>query len=335
MPSFAASDLARTLPGIDDVRAAAGRLVGRAVPTPLLESPAVNARLGGRLMVKAETLQRTGSFKFRGAYNTIVQLDAAARRAGVVSYSSGNHAQGVAAAAQLLGIPATIVMPADAPAIKIANTRGYGAEVVLYDRYRESREDTAQRIADARGAAIIPPFDHPHVIAGQGSAGLELVAQVAALGARLDALIVPCSGGGLAAGCALALAAESPGTLLSGAEPEGLDDLRRSLLAGERVGNDAAARSICDALLAPMPGQIPFAILRRLLAGGLAVSDADVLAAMAVAFADYKLVVEPGGAAALAAVLSGKLPLEGKTVAVIASGGNVDREVFAKALATA
>jgi threonine dehydratase len=335
MPSSAASDSARAVPGIEDVRAAAGRLAGRAVPTPLLESPVVNARLGGRLLVKAETLQRTGSFKFRGAYNTIVQLDAAARRAGVVAYSSGNHAQGVAAAAQLLGIPATIVMPADAPAIKIANTRGYGAEVVLYDRYRESREETAQRIASARGASIIPPFDHPHVIAGQGTAGLELAAQAAALGVGLDAVIVPCSGGGLAAGCALALEAESPGTLVYSAEPLGFDDLRRSLLAGERVGNEAAARSICDALLAPMPGAIPFAILRRRLAGGLAVSDAEVLAAMAVAFADYKLVVEPGGAAALAAVLSGKLAIAGKTVAVVASGGNVDGDTFARALATA
>jgi threonine dehydratase len=328
MPSSAASE-----PTIDEIRAAARRLAGRAVLTPLLESPPLNARLGGRLLIKAEILQRTGSFKFRGAYNTLAQLGAAEREGGVVAYSSGNHAQGVAAAAQLLGLPALIVMPADAPAIKIANTRGYGAEVVLYDRYRESREEIGGRIAAERGATLVPPFDDYRVIAGQGTAGLEIAAQARALGVTLDAVVIPCSGGGLAAGCAVALAAESPGTEVYAAEPKGFDDLRRSLAQGKRVGNAPGAESICDSLLVAMPGELTFPINRRLLKGSLAVSNDEVLAAMATAFAELKLVVEPGGAAALAAALSGKLEVKGRTVAVIASGGNVDPATFARALA--
>jgi threonine dehydratase len=332
MTSSADSD---SPPGIDELRAAERRLAGRLVLTPLLESPLLNARLGLRLLIKAEMLQRTGSFKFRGALNTLLQLDERQRRAGVVAYSSGNHAQGVAAAAQLLGIPAVIVMPADAPAIKAANTRAYGAEVVFYDRWRESREAIGAAIATERGASLVPPYDDARVIAGQGTAGFEIAAQAAALGAELDALVVPASGGGLAAGCALALADASPKTKVYSAEPEAADDLRRSLLAGERLANDPAARSICDALLAPMPGEITFAIHRRLLAGGVAASDAEVYRAMAVAFTELKLVVEPGGAAALAAVIAGRIEAKGQTVAVIASGGNVDRETFIKALTSA
>ena len=329
MTSSAASDL----PDIADVKAAAERLAGRIVTTPLLESPLLNARLGLRLLVKAETLQRTGSFKIRGAMNALLQLDERQRRAGVVAFSSGNHAQGVAAAAQLLGIPAVIVMPADAPAIKVANTRSYGAETVLYDRWRESREEIGARLARERGAALIPPFDDPRIIAGQGTTGLEIAAQARKMGATLDALVVPASGGGLVTGCALALATESPATKVYSAEPELADDWRRSLAAGRRVANDPAARSICDALMAPMPGEITFALGRRLLAGGLAASEAEVMQAMAVAFAELKLIVEPGGAAALAAVLAGKLDGAGKTVAVVASGGNVDRDIFCRALA--
>ena len=336
MPSSSLSNAdPRDLPTIDDIRAAAERLRGKAVLTPLVESPALNKRLGGRLLVKAETLQRTGSFKFRGAYNALVQFDERQRRAGVVTYSSGNHAQGVAASAELLGIPATIVMPADAPAIKIANTKSYGAEVVLYDRYKESREEVGGKIAGERGATIVAPYDDPRVIAGQGTAGLEIAAQAKALGADLDAVIVCCGGGGLTAGCATAIASESPDTEIYIAEPEGFDDTRRSLTAGERLSNDPNARSICDALLAPTPGVLTFAINRRLVTAGYAVSDAEVRRAMAVAFADLKLVIEPGGAAALTAVLSGKFAIEGKTVAVTASGGNVDRETFAAALAQA
>lgn len=321
-----------TLPDIAAVHAAAVRLKNHAVVTPLLSSPRLDARLGGRVLLKAECLQRTGSFKFRGAYNALAQLGAAARRAGVVAYSSGNHAQGVAAAAALLDMPAVIVMPSDAPAIKIANTRADGAEIVFYDRYSENRETIAMRIAEERGAELLPPYDDPRVIAGQGTIGLEIAAEVQARGLTLDAAIASCSGGGLVTGCALALTETSPGIAIYAAEPEGLDDMRRSLAAGERVSNDSAARSICDALLALTPGEITFALARRLLAGGIAVSDDEVRRAMAVAFEDYKLVVEPGGAAAFAAILSGKLDIKGKTVAVIASGGNVDRAAFATAL---
>ena len=327
--SAATSDL----PDAGAVRAAAVRLNGKAVVTPLLSSPRLDAQLGCRLLVKAECLQRTGSFKFRGAYNALSQLGPEARRAGVVAYSSGNHAQGVAAAAQLLGIPSLIVMPSDAPAIKAANTRSYGAEIVFYDRYREDREALGQRIAAERGAALIPPFDDARVIAGQGTIGLEMADQAAAAGATIDIAIASCSGGGLITGCALALVDKNPRTKIFAAEPEQLDDMRRSLLAGRRVSNDPAARSICDALLAPTPGQITFALAQRLLAGGVAVSDTEVRQAMRVAFEELKLVLEPGGAAALAVVLANKLAVQGKTVAVVASGGNVDHASFAEALA--
>ena len=232
-------------------------------------------------------------------------------------------------------MPAVIVMPADAPAIKVANTRGYGAEVVLYDRDRESREAIGQRIAAERGAVLVPPFDDPRVIAGQGTAGLEIAAQAKALGVALDAVVIPCSGGGLAAGCALALAAESPNVAVYTAEPVGFDDMRRSLAAGTRVSNEPGGTSICDALLVAMPGALTFPINRRLLAGGFAVSDDEVLSAMATAFSALKLVIEPGGAAALAAALSGKLDIKQRNVAVIASGGNVDPATFARALARA
>ena len=321
------------LPDADAVRAAAARLQGKTVLTPLLSSPRLDTALGCRLLIKAECLQRTGSFKFRGAYNALSQLGAAERRAGVVAYSSGNHAQGVAAAAQLLGMPAVIVMPADAPSIKIANTRSYGAEIVLYDRYHENREALGARIAAERGAALLPPYDDVRVIAGQGTIGLEIAAQAAALGLTLDIMIASCSGGGLVSGCALALANADPRTMIYAAEPEGLDDMRRSLLARERLRNDPGARSICDALLAPIPGEITFALAQRYVAGGVAVGDDEVRHAMRVAFEEFKLVLEPGGAAALAAVLAGKLELGGKTVAVVASGGNVDRAAFADALA--
>lgn len=323
------------LPQFQDIEAAAARLRGHAVATPLLELPMLNARLGGRLLVKAECLQRTGSFKFRGAYNALAQLGPEARPAGVVAYSSGNHAQGVAAAAQLLGMPATIVMPSDAPAIKVANTRFYGAEIVFYDRYTEEREAIAERIAITRGAALLPPFDDARVIAGQGTVGLELAAQAEALGARLDAIVAPCSGGGLVGGIALALAGASPGTAVYAAEPQGLDDLRRSLAAGQRVRNDPSSRSICDALLAPSPGILTFAIARRHVAGSLVVADDEVMQAMRVAFGDFKLVAEPSGAAALAAILAGRLAAQGRTVAAVLSGGNVDGEMFAAALARA
>ena len=328
-------DKAPALPGAAEIAEAAARIAPYIVTTPLLSSPAVDALLGFNLLIKAENLQRTGSFKFRGALNALLSLGKDARERGVVAYSSGNHAQGVAAAAQLLGLPAIIVMPADAPAIKAANTRAYGAELVFYDRYQESREAIAGRLASERGLALIPPYDDARVIAGQGTAGLELAQQARAMGVLLDAVLAPCSGGGLVAGVALAVKGTSPGTAVYAAEPETVDDMRRSLEAGRILANDPSARSICDCLLAPSPGVIPFAIARRLLDGGRTASDDQTRRAMATAFADYKLVLEPGGAVALAVVLARKEEWRGKTVAVIASGGNVDNDTFKAALARA
>lgn len=327
-----ADDAAMPTPDRAAIEAAAQCLAGQIVITPLLTSSLLDARVGRRVLVKAENLQRTGSFKFRGALNTVLSLDAAARKRGVVAFSSGNHAQGVAAAAQQLGIPATIVMPADAPAIKTANTRAYGATVVLYDRQRESREAIAERIAREQQAALIPPFDDPRVIAGQGTVALEIMRQSAELGCMPEIIIAPCSGGGLVGGIALAVAGAQPAIRVYAAEPAGFDDMRRSLAAGQLTANDPGSASICDCLLAPMPGALPFAIAQRHVAGSLTVSDDDVRRAMAVAFSDLKLVLEPGGAAALAAVLAGKLN-DAKCIAVVASGGNVDREMFEGALA--
>jgi threonine dehydratase len=330
MISSPASDLPVT---IADVRAAAERLRGKAVRTPLLNIASLDEELGFRLLIKAEPLQRTGSFKFRGAYNTIAQLAPAARQKGVVAFSSGNHAQGVAAAAQLLGIRSTIVMPSDAPAIKIANTRGYGAEVVLYDRDREDREAIARRIAEEQGATTVKPFDDPRVIAGQGTAGLEIAEQAADAGIAIDAVIVNCSGGGLVTGCAVALAALSPTTQIFSSEPAEYDDMARSLSAGTRQTNPPGSRSFCDALMSPMPGEITFPIARRLLAGGFSADDAAVAKAMALAFDRFKLVIEPGGAVSLACALQQPDRFRGRTVVVVASGGNVDRQTFARALA--
>ncbi len=320
-------------PTYADVVSAAERIAGHAVVTPLLESPLLNERLGGRLLVKAECLQRSGAFKFRGAYNRISRLDDKARKAGVVAFSSGNHAQGVAMVAQMLGVPATIVMPTDAPEIKLANTRAYGAEVVLYDREKESREEIGERLAAEKGATLVPSYDDPFVIAGQGTVGLELAAQAEDMGARLDAVLIPCGGCGLSSGCALALSEICPEAQVFSIEPEGFDDTARSLAAGKRLTNEAGGKTFCDALILPTPGELTFSINRRLLAGGFAVSDADVARAMKAAFECLKLVVEPGGAVALAAALSGAYDVRDKTVAVIFSGGNVDAKVFAKALA--
>ena len=318
-------------PTYDAIVDAHERLAPHLVRTPLLESDRLNERTGGRILIKPECLQRTGSFKFRGAYNFISRLGPEGRRAGVVAYSSGNHAQGVAAAARIEGLRATLVMPADAPTIKLANTRAYGAEVVTYDRHNESREAIAEQIAARRGAAIVPPFDHPLTIAGQGTAGIEIAAQAEAADARLDALICPAGGGGLIAGIAVALAELSAGTKIYAVEPTGFDALARSLAAGE-PRTVRGGRSICDALLAPRPGELTFAINRRHLAGALSVTDDQAQQAMATAFRDLKLAVEPGGAVALAAVLTGAIPCAGKTIAVVLSGGNVDADVFCAAL---
>jgi threonine dehydratase len=319
-------------PTFADVKAAARRLEGIVVRTPLLENARINDRLGGRLFVKAECLQRTGSFKLRGAYNFLSQMSEADRKKGAVGWSSGNHAQGLAEAARLIGMKATIVMPKDAPALKIANTKASGAEVVLFDRVKESREEIGMGIAAKTGATVVPPYDHPWILTGQGTAGLELVDQAKALGVTLDAVAAPCSGGGLSTGIALAVKGLSPNTSVHAGEPEGFDDLARSLAAGTKQKNDKLSGSICDALLAPAPGDVTFPIAKALLGPGLVVTDEEVMDAMEVAFREFKLVVEPGGAVALAAALTGKLPVKGRAVAVVCSGGNVDHETFVRAL---
>ena len=316
--------------GIADIEAAAARLAGVARRTPLLSSEALDEAVGGRLLIKPEPLQRTGSFKFRGAYNTIAQLPPGP----VVAYSSGNHAQGVALAARLLGRRATIVMPADAPSIKKANTERLGARLVLYDRHRDDREAIGRDIAERDGAHLVKPYDDPRIMAGQGTVGLEMAVDCAALGIVPDAAIVCCGGGGLIAGTATALSHHYPEIAVWSAEPVGFDDTARSLRSGEREGNIPGAASICDALLAPRPGELTFAVNRRLLAGGLVVDDRAVLSAMRRAFFELKLVVEPGGAIALAAALSGALDCRDKIVLVVLSGGNVDPARFTQALET-
>jgi threonine dehydratase len=322
-------------PTYADIEVASERLRGLAVVTPLLESPLLNALIGGRLLIKAEPLQRTGSFKFRGAYNRISQLSSEERERGVVAYSSGNHAQGVAAAARAAGTPAVVVMPRDAPAIKIDNTRAWGAEVVLYERASESREARSREIAEERGMTLVPPFDDPLIIAGQGTVGRELADQAEAVDAKLDAVLSPCGGGGLVSGCATAIRARCPGTDVFAVEPEGFDDTARSLVSGIRERAQDDATSFCDALLAPTPGQLTFSINHDLLAGGLTASDDEVARAMRLALIYLKLVTEPGGAVALAAAVAGKYDCRGKTVGIIVSGGNVDPEVFGSALARA
>jgi len=326
------NEAARPIPTFADVLDAKERLRGVAVVTPFLESPVLSERLGARAYLKLEILQRTGSFKFRGAYNRLVQLSVSERERGVVAFSSGNHAQGIAAAAKLLGMPATIVMPKDAPRIKLQNTRALGAEVEFYDRKRDKREEIAARLAREKGAVVVPAFDDKDVVAGQGTAGLEIAEQSRALGVALDAVLVPCSGGGLTSGIALALNEMSPATRVFAVEPEGFDGAGLSLTRGERSSAPADRDSIADSLMAPAPGIIPFAILKACRAGGVAVSDAALYEAVAYAARELKLVVEPGGAAALAAALSQALDVRGKSVAIVLSGGNIDPEMLTRCL---
>lgn len=322
------------IPDFDDVKAAARRLAPVVRRTPLLADTPLDRLTGGRILLKLETLQHTGSFKFRGAWNRLCRLTETERAAGVVAYSSGNHAQGIAEAARRLGIRATIVMPGDAPPVKRQNTVNMGAEVVEYDRVHESREQIAARIAEQRGATLVPSFDDPDIIAGQGTVGLEMAEQAADFGLTLDDVVVCCSGGGLAAGIVIALAKLAPHARIWTAEPEAYDDHRRSLESGRRQRNEpGAATSICDALLAPMPGELTFAINQPVLEGGLAVSDDEVRHAMAFAAHTLKLVVEPGGAVALACVLAGKLDMSDRTVAVVLSGSNVEDSLLASLLA--
>jgi threonine dehydratase len=317
---------------LSDIQAAAVRLEGQAVRTPLIESPALNARLGGRVLIKPETLQRAGAFKFRGAYNRLSQLTADERKRGVVAFSSGNHAQGVALAAQLLGCPALIVMPSDSPAVKVEGTRGFGAEIRFYDRFTEDRVAIAKEIADQRGCVVVPSYDDPHIIAGQGTAGLEIVEQAKALGVELDKVLSPVGGGGLIAGVSTAVKALSPTTQVWGAEPAGFDETRRSLASGQRETIDPDARSFCDALLTPIPGELTWPINSKTLSGIVAVTDAEVAEAMRYAFSVLKLVIEPGGCVALTAALTGKIDLKGQTAAIVCSGGNVDPALYARVL---
>lgn len=322
-----------TLPNFDDVRAAAARLAGRIVRTPLLRHPLLDELAGATVLVKPEPLQRTGSFKLRGATNAALLLSPEARRGGIVTHSSGNHGQACAAAAHMLGMKATIAMPSDAPAIKVDATRRWGAEIIPFDRHGVDRDALAATLAAERGATVIPPFDHPHVIAGQGTAALELLEDAGALGLTPDSFAVCTGGGGLTAGCVLAFEALAPQAELFAVEPEGWDDTRLSLEAGHPVPNAAPGSGLCDALLSKQPGALTFAINHRHLAGGVVVTEAEIFRAMRFAFEHLKIVAEPGGSVALAAVLAGKVAAKGGVIGVLISGGNVDPAVFARALA--
>jgi len=317
-------------PTAADIEAAAKRLAGVAVRTPLINAPVLDALLGARVFLKAETLQRTGSFKFRGAYNTVSSIPPERRAAGVVAYSSGNHAQGVAAAARLLGMRATIVMPSDAPRAKRERTLALGAEIVPYDRNSEDRAAIAARIVAERGATLVPPYDDPLIIAGQGTIGREIVEDLDRLGLKPEIVVVGASGGGLAAGISLGIKARVPSAKFYTVEPEGFDDTLRSFKSGRREANARMSGSICDALMSNTPGELTFPITQALIGAGITASDAEVAAAVRYAFEELKLVVEPGGAIGLAALLAGKLEVTGKVVVGILSGGNVDADLFAR-----
>ena len=321
------------LPTHDDVQDARVRITPHIVRTPMMRHRLLDDLSGGTILIKPEPLQRTGSFKLRGATNAILKLSEAERRAGVVTHSSGNHGQATACAAASVGATATVFMPADAPRIKVDSTRRWGAEVVHYDRVNDDREGLTRAHAERTGAVMVPPFDHADVIAGQGTLALELAEDAGAAGLSMDALLVCTGGGGLVAGCALALEGVSPATLIYAVEPQDWDDTARSLASGARLGNAPGGSMLCDALLSKMPGRLTFQVNQHRLAGGLAVSDDEVLAAIAFAFSHLKLVVEPGGAVCLAAILAGKFDARGKVVGIVVSGGNVDPAVFGRALA--
>lgn len=314
------------------VRAAAERLKGHAVRTPLIENEFLNDIAGGRVLVKAEVLQHCGSFKFRGAFNLVSQLSAAERERGVLAWSSGNHGQGIARAAKFFETPATIVMPADAPKMKLEKVRSFGAEIVPYDRYSEDREEIARPIQEERGMVLAPSYDHPHIIEGQGTLGLEVYEEAAAMDAPLDAFIICCGGGGLTSGCATIFEEVAPETEIWIAEPEGFDEAWASVRDGERRHADITRKTICDAIATPTLGRLTFPIMQRLVKGGVTLTEEDVCRAMVFAYKYLKLVVEPGGAAALAAILSKKFRAQGKTVAITLSGGNVDAPLFASIL---
>lgn len=317
----------------DMIAAAAERLQGYVRHTPLLTSPFLDEVAGRPVYVKPECLQHTGSFKFRGGWSALSALDEKAHARGVIAFSSGNHAQGVALAAKKMGAPAVIVMPADAPKLKIQNTRAFGAEVVLYDRHTESREEIGAKIAEERGLTLVKPYDEPQVIAGQGTIGLEIAADCAAMGIDEAEVLVPCGGGGMTSGMALALAEKAPRFLVHPCEPEGFDDTSRSLVAGERLANTMEAHSICDSIVTAMPGQITFPIMKALCGPGLVINDDETLQAMRHAMLRLKLIPEPGGAVALAAALFRQDQLRELPLIVIISGGNADPDMLVKAMA--
>ncbi|MDB5411676.1 MAG: pyridoxal-5-phosphate-dependent protein [Rubritepida sp.] len=322
------------MPGYDDVRAAAARLRGRIRHTPMLRHRALDEAAGGVVLIKPEPLQITGSFKLRGATNAALLLAASARAGGVVTHSSGNHGQAVAAACHGLGMPAMIAMPMDAPKVKVEATRAWGAEIHFFDRHTVDRDALAIELAAQRGAAVIPPFDHPDVIAGQGTAIMELLEDALAAGFKADQLAICTGGGGLLAGSALSAKALAPQAKIYAVEPEGWDDYGQSLRAGHRIAADGKGSGICDSLLSKQPGEITFAINAPRVTGGLMVTPVEVFAAMRFAFTHLKVIVEPGGAVALAAVLAGKLNTRDAVTGIILSGGNVDAGVFAQAMAT-
>jgi len=316
------------LPTACDIDEAAKRLHGVVVHTPLLRNPMLDRLTGGQVFLKAESLQLTGSFKFRGAFNMLSQIPPGRRRAGVVAFSSGNHAQGVAAAARRLDIPAVIVMPADAPLAKREGTAAYGAEIVLYDRNTEDREAIARAIAMQREAILVPPFDHPQIMAGQGTAGREIMDDLGELGLAPDVVLVPASGGGLMAGIALAVRARAPFARMVMVEPQGFDDHARSFASGRRERNERSSGSICDALMSTAPGELTFAVNRELIETVIAVDDHAVMEAMRFAFRNLRLVLEPGGAIALAALMMGLVDISNRVAVAVLSGGNVDARMF-------
>ncbi|MBL0940592.1 MAG: threonine/serine dehydratase [Gemmatimonadaceae bacterium] len=319
-------------PTFADVQAARARIAPHIAVTPLIHSPALDAAAGGRVLLKAEVLQHTGSFKLRGALNRLLQIDEEARPRGVVAYSSGNHAQAVAYSATLLGMPSVIVMPKDAPAIKVERTRAFGADVVLYDRYTEDRVAIGGAIARERGAVVVPPFEDPHIIAGQGTLVLEALEQASQRGETVDQILVPCGGGGLTAGSALAAEGVAPGIKVHPVEPVNFDDMVRSLELGYRVANEPGHRSICDAIVTDIPGELTFSINQPRVGRGLRMTDDQALKAIAFAVRELKLVIEPGGAAALTALLNGQIETAGKTTLVVVSGGNIDPAILARAV---
>lgn len=316
----------------DKINEAAARLSGKAIVTPLLENAQLNEKIGGRIFLKAETLQHCGSFKFRGAFNLLSKLTESEKKRGVLAWSSGNHAQGVAKASRMLGINATIVMPDDAPALKVAQVKHFGAKIVPYDRYKDSREEIGMKIVDQQNLIVAPPYDHVDTIAGQGVVAVEAANQAASIGVTFDEFIACCGGGGLTAGCAIALAGMSPSTRMSIAEPTGYDDTRLSLIAGKQVSVDVTRPTICDAVATPTPGKLTFPVIQKYVTGTYIVTDEEVAQTIAWAYKYLKLVVEPGGAVALAAILAGNVDSLGKNICVTLSGANIDPRLFSRIL---